>query len=283
MSPLSQLTLDQSGMVWYLLHVVVIVSACLLMPVRLTIRLAALGISTLSFAVLRDLVVGNVSAMLLLPMAVAWRFLDRPAGSVALALAISVRATFGVFLGWQLLRRAWRPLAWSVLTGVGLIVASLAFVGIDGYREYLTMLGHVRIDADLRSADLSRAAIALGAPDDSAWEAVVIGWLIAGLALLASLRRDREVGFMVALGASLLLAPLMWEHYLALLALPAAFLASRGRPWALALPILTWLPREMLAFLAIAATLLPLLARDATTPDRTAPQASSAEQVPAPS
>jgi len=33
--------------------------------------------------------------------------------------------------------------------------------------------------------------------------------------------------------ASLLLSPLLWDHYLVMLVLPAAFLASRGQPWAL--------------------------------------------------
>ena len=72
---------------------------------------------------------------------------------------------------------------------------------------------------------------------------------------------------MVTLGASLLMAPLMWEHYLALTVLPAAFLAGRGRVWAVGLPFLTWLPHEFLPFVAIAATLLPFIARDMATAD----------------
>jgi hypothetical protein len=62
----------------------------------------------------------------------------------------------------------------------------------------------------------------------------------------------------------------MWEHYLTLVMLTAAFLASRGRPWGLGLLVLTWLPHEVLGFVAIAATLLPFLAReaDAQTGDR---------------
>ena len=41
---------------------------------------------------------------------------------------------------------------------------------------------------------------------------------------------------MVTIGATLLLAPLLWDHYLAALLLPAAFLAQRGRWWGLLLP-----------------------------------------------
>ena len=71
---------------------------------------------------------------------------------------------------------------------------------------------------------------------------------------------------MVSLGASLLLSPLLWDHYLAMLILPAAFLAQRGRPWALALPMLSWLPPEALPFIVILGTLLPFLARPAAVP-----------------
>jgi hypothetical protein len=67
---------------------------------------------------------------------------------------------------------------------------------------------------------------------------------------------------MVTLAASYLLVPLLWDHYLSFLVLPAAFLAARGRPWALALPLLSWAPAQVLPFVVIAATLLPFLAHD---------------------
>jgi hypothetical protein len=92
------------------------------------------------------------------------------------------------------------------------------------------------------------------------------GYAAAIAAILLGLRRDREVGFMMTLGASLLLAPLMWDHYLAALVLPAALLAQRGRPIGLLLPLLTWLPAEALPVVALAATYLPLWARDAPLP-----------------
>ncbi|MBA2275330.1 MAG: hypothetical protein H0W00_01345 [Chloroflexi bacterium] len=63
--------------------------------------------------------------------------------------------------------------------------------------------------------------------------------LIAFQAVLLSLRRDQELSFVVTLVASLLLAPLPWDHYLCLLLVPAAFLAARGMIWRLALPLLS--------------------------------------------
>ena len=60
--------------------------------------------------------------------------------------------------------------------------------------------------------------------------------------------------------ASLLLAPLIWVHYLVVLALPAALLAARGYRWAILLPLLGWLPEPALPLVAIAGAYLPLLA-----------------------
>ena len=80
-------------------------------------------------------------------------------------------------------------------------------------------------------------------------------WAIG--AMLFSLRYDRETSFMVTIGATLLLAPLLWDHYLSMLLLPAAFLAQRGRWWGLGLPLLAWLPPEVLPLLAVAGTILP--------------------------
>jgi hypothetical protein len=91
---------------------------------------------------------------------------------------------------------------------------------------------------------------------------LLAGYAIAIGAVIASLRRDREVSFMVTLGATLLLSPLLWDHYLVNALLPAAFLLERGRRWGLALGIvvLTWVPASGVPLLALAATLAPFLA-----------------------
>ncbi|MEP7361094.1 MAG: hypothetical protein ABI744_05885, partial [Chloroflexota bacterium] len=49
---------------------------------------------------------------------------------------------------------------------------------------------------------------------------------------------------------------------------PAAFLAARGRPWGLALPLLAWLPQPALPLVALAGLLLPFLAPGSATSER---------------
>ena len=64
-----------------------------------------------------DLNLGNVSVFVTAILAFVWRWLDRPLGSVALAVAMSVRPTLGLVLIWYLLRRRWRPVVWTIADG----------------------------------------------------------------------------------------------------------------------------------------------------------------------
>jgi Glycosyltransferase family 87 len=264
--PFTAISLDLGATLWFGLHVAALLVACALLPVPLTTRLLAFGVAALSFGVLRDVILGNVSVLLLPFLALAWRFLDRPAGSVATALAISMRPTLGLLLVWQLLRRRWSAVAWALATGLVLIALTLPFVGPGGYTDYLTVLRNLSgITGVERNIDLGSTVLALGGGHAAAQVALLAGYALAIVAMLASLRRDAEVGFMVTLGASLLLSPLLWDHYLATLVLPAAFLAARGRPVGILLPLLTWLPAPALPFVVVAAAVAPFWARDRVT------------------
>jgi hypothetical protein len=65
---------------------------------------------------------------------------------------------------------------------------------------------------------------------------------------------------MVAVTASLLLSPLLWDHYLATLVIPAAFLAQRWTPLALGIPLLSWAPEGLYAVTIVVVLALLLLA-----------------------
>lgn len=264
MTPFTGLPAETGAVLWYGFKLAALLVACLLMPVRLETRMLALGVSVFGFAVLRDLTMGNVSTLLLVPLAAGWRWLDRPAGSIALAVATAVRASTGAFLLWFLMRRAWRPLGWMIGTGLALILLSLPFVGIEGYRDYFTLLGNVSVTDELnQNRHVVALALGLGLPPERTWLVLLPTVVVALGAIGLSTRRDVEVGYMVAVAASLLLAPLMWDHYLVALLLPAAFLFERGRTWAIGLPLLSWLPPPLLPFVALGTLALPFLAGEA--------------------
>jgi hypothetical protein len=260
MLPFTAITTDSAGVFWYVGRLVLLGIACAVMPVRPTVRLLTFSVAAISNPVLVDMNLGNVSVLVTSLLAFTWRWLDRVPGSIALAIAMCVRPALGLVLIWSLLRRRWWPVLWTILGGLVIVLLSLPFVGSASYFDYLSVLRNV-YDATGQdnNLDVGSSILRIGGGPLLASIAIYAGFAIAIGAMLLSLRRDRQTGFMVTIGATLLLSPLLWDHYLAMLLLPAAFLAQRGRWWALGLPLLAWLPGWTAPFLALTATLLPFL------------------------
>ncbi|MDQ3870780.1 MAG: glycosyltransferase 87 family protein [Chloroflexota bacterium] len=244
---------------WLLLHLAALVAGCALMPVPRRVRMAGFGIAALSSPLLVDLNLGNVSVFVLLVAVVAWRWLDRPLGSMALAAGLALRPQLGVVVIWWVARQRLRQVAWTITAGLVLLLVTLPFVGIEGYLQFGQVLRNAQVTAVARNGALESTALLLGLPPPLATLASLAGYAVAAAAIVVSLRRDRELSYVVTVSASLLVTPLLWDHYLVLLLVPAAFLASRGRSWALALPLLGWLPQATISLAALAGTLLPLL------------------------
>ena len=234
---------------WWILRVGLLVVGCAALPVPRWVRGAVLLVLAVSYPTLIDLNLGNVSLLVLVASCLAWRWLDRPASGIATALALALRPTLIVVPIWWLIRRRWQPLAWTIGAGLVLIVLTLPFVGIGGYTDYLTVvrnLSNVTGVAAQRGPGLGRpAARGWGRASCSRPSSCSTRSGVGAIAL--ALRQDREVGFVMVTVASLLLAPLIWVHYLVVLALPAALLAARGYRWAILLPLLGWLPEPAAA------------------------------------
>ncbi len=261
MVPLTQLDAPTAALVWLALRVAALIALCWLLPVSRPIRLTMLGLAALSAPVLNDLRLGNVSVLVTLLSVAAWRSLDRAPSGVAIALSAMVRPTMGVLFAWWLVRRAWLPVLAGGATAVVVALATLPFMGLDRWFDFTTVLLNIsNVTGVERNADLGSAVLQLGGPAWLAPLALVGGYAAAVGAIVLSLRRDRELSFIVTVSATLLLSPLLWDHYLTQLLLPAAFLASRGKTWGMALPLLAWLPLAALPFAAVAGMLLPFLA-----------------------
>jgi hypothetical protein len=246
---------------WFWLRVALLAAGCALMPVRPWIRGALLVVAALSYPVLLDLNLGNVSTIVFALSALVWRRLDRPVAGVALGLALALRPPFAIIGAWFALRGRWRPLAWTAVAGLALIAISLPVVGVGGYLDYLAVVRNLTgVDAVPRNVGFGAVALAAGLAPPLPSLASLAGAAAAVAIMAAAMRRDREVGFVATVGASLLLAPLLWAHYLVALILPAALLAQRGRPWAILLPLLGWAPEPLLPFVAALGAALPLLA-----------------------
>jgi hypothetical protein len=258
--PLTVLPFDSAAVVWYLARIAMLALACGLLPVTRTIRFGAFAVTALSGAFLSDQSLGNVNALLLLGVACAWRWFDRPAAAIAMALSASLRPQLAVVVGWWALRRRWRLVAVTALSLVVLAALTLPFVGLQAYLDFISLLRNIRFEGAPNNVSLDAAARLLGLPAVVGTGAFLAGAVLAVGAVVAARNRGQELGFVVGIAASLLVTPLLWPHYLVLVVVPAAYLAARGRVWGLALPLLTWLPPPLLPLVALVALLAPFTA-----------------------
>lgn len=184
--------------------------------------------------VVGELVMGNVNLLLLGLLTVAWLGVRRgdSRGEAVAGAAIGVAAVIKVFPGllllWLLLTRRFRAAAW-VLVGAGAaVLVTLPFTGIEPWTQFPTVLANLSAPSD--TTDTLAPTV---------WLAPYIGFLGARIMVTAaavmlligvsiSARHDLPSSrpavvarsFAAAVLLSVLVAPALYHHYLALLILP---------------------------------------------------------------
>jgi alpha-1,2-mannosyltransferase len=184
--------------------------------------------------VIGELVLGNVHLFLLGLLGVAWLGISRgtPRDERIAGFAVGVAAVIKVFPGiillWFLLTRRWQGAAFVVVGIVATTLLALPFTGSQPWLDYPTVLTNLSAPSDTRDTL---------AP--TVWLAEWIGFLPArlivagtGLVILAwgALRLTTRMSFTVAVLVSILVAPALYHHYLAILVLPFLLLLAEGRP-----------------------------------------------------
>jgi hypothetical protein len=192
-----------------------------------------LVLAVTSPVVVHGLYYGNLTVLLLVPLALAWRYRDRaPVAGIAVGLAIAAKLFVWPLLVWLLLTRRFRAAAWAVGASVVLVLGAWAVIGLEGLRDYPALLRVVQEVYSVRSISLSTVAGALGAP---VWAAVAIA-TVAGLACIAAaawlVRADDgdRRAFTVLVAASIIASAIVWPNYLALLLVPVAITWPRLAP-----------------------------------------------------
>ena len=174
--------------------------------------------------VIGELALGNVHLLLLGLLGLAWLGVRRgTAGGERIAgIAVGVAAVIKVFPGllllWFLATRRWAAAAWTLLAAAVVCLVALPLTGLDPWRDYPTVLANLSAPSDTRDTL---------AP--TVWLTPFLGFTgarvvvtAAGIAALlwAAWRRDERTSYAVAVCASLLIAPALYHHYLAILVLP---------------------------------------------------------------
>jgi hypothetical protein len=183
--------------------------------------------------VIHGLFFGNLTLLLLLPVALAWRYRDRArVAGVAVGMAVAAKLFVWPLVVWLLLTRRFRAAAWATVSAVVLVLGAWALVGFDGLADYPELLRVVQEVYAVRSISLATVAGALGA---SVSVAVAVA-AVAGVACLvvAALLAGRVDGdrraFVVVVAACIVASPIVWPNYAALLFVPIAVTWPRLAP-----------------------------------------------------
>jgi hypothetical protein len=241
LAPFALLSYHLAAVLWVLLSAAAIALGLWLLEVR---DWRCYGAVFLWPSTLAGISVGTLSPLLLLGLAAAWRFRARtPAVAAAVALVVSAK----LFL--------WPVLVWLWLTGrraaalLAVALAALAAaaawsrIGFAGLGSYATLL---------RRLDAVEAPYGYAPAWQLAGAAGLVVAAIGCAALAYRVRGSERRAFAVATVAALLLTPILWLHYLVLLAaaLPRRFSllwlvpallwltpgeGAAGTPWRIAL------------------------------------------------
>ena len=183
--------------------------------------------------VVHGLYYGNITLLLLLPLALAWRYRNRaPVVGLAVGAAVAVKLFVWPVVVWLLVTRRFRAAAWAVGSTAVLVVGAWALIGFEGLANYPALLRAVQDVYAVRSLSLSTVAGGLGA-------SVEVAVLVAGLGGLACLGiaawlvrqpdGDRR-GFAMVVAGCVLASPIVWPNYAALLFVPIAITWPRLAP-----------------------------------------------------
>ncbi len=171
----------------------------------------------------------NVSLLLAFGIAIAWRYRDRPVTSgVTIGIIVAIKLFLWPLLGWLVLTRRWRTLAWAVASAAVFNAISWAVLGFNEIHAYTQLVNAVtKVEEGMAYTPLA-LALHLGA--SHALADTLAGLVFAAVAsVTASVsRRNREWAVLLGvLTLSLLATPIVWRHYFVLFLVPMAI--SRPR------------------------------------------------------
>jgi hypothetical protein len=184
----------------------------------------------------------NLTLMLVLGMAVLWRFRERQIiASVAAAALVSLKPFMWPVVLWLLATRRWRSTVYTVLGVAAIQIASWSVLGFDQIHRFLRVTFSVTHTFRGWGYSIASSAMHLGAGSELATVVAVIVSVGLAVALLLQLRRTSDATALV-LAVTLLVcaSPIVWAHYFALFIIPLAVLRPRLSPvWLCLVPL--WL------------------------------------------
>ena len=241
--PFAILPAATAAAVWVGLSALMLVAGIALLPMAATTRWLTLLLAGLSWPVAYALKLGQVGPLLFLLFALGLRWLDRPARIGVLgALGALVKVQPGIVLVWAALTRRWTAVSVGLAVGaVASLVATLTLGGAQIWADLILLLWNVS-DPISTPHNFTPGAVAFqaGASPETAAAIQLGSTLLVVVALVvAAFRLRADSSYLVAVIASQLVSPILWDHYAMLLLLPVAWLLERRQWWAVLVPLST--------------------------------------------
>ena len=238
--PLAVLPFPLAAALWMAFLAASVAAALWILGVR-DVRCYSLAIP--SAPVATGLIFGNVTLLLVLAAAVAWRF-RRSTWLLAAAVGggILVKFLLWPLVVWLLATRRYRA-ALASCAGAALATllawAAIDFAGLRTYPRLLSLVSNL-YGPHSWSLVAGGAGLGLGTADAERF-AFGIGAAVLVLAIVLARREDGDRrSFIAALCSAILLSPIVWPYYFVLMLVPVAILEPRfGRLWMI--PAAFWL------------------------------------------
>lgn len=200
------------------------------------------GAAALSWPVFHSLILGQLNEILVLGLAICWRYRDR---LVAPALALAVTLPAKLFL-WPVAlfllgRRRYRAAALAAVAGTVSILGAWALLGFRGLTAYPGMLRDLSTVEARNGVSFVSLVTSLGG---SYALGVCAGLGVAALLIVLAWRVSRRPGgdaraLALLVSAALAASPLVWPHYLTLLFVSIALISPGFGPLWL-VPLVAW-------------------------------------------
>ena len=185
---------------------------------------------------------GTITTWLLLGLAIAWRYRTRTAVLVAVLTVVMVAKLFLLpVLAWLVITRRLRAAALTAALSAAIIVVGCPLAGLP-VSDYVHMVSALSAHEGPHGSSVVAYLYGGGVP-------YRYGTVIAAAAAMAIIAvawwryrasADERIPFCAAIGASLVLSPIVWTHYLALLVV-VPLLWGWGRPAMAGFVAISWL------------------------------------------
>ncbi len=237
-APFTLVSFHVAAIIFWALSMISLAASLLLLGVR---DWRCYAIVTLWAPVQVGIEYGTLNALLVLGIAIAWRWRDR---WIAIALPLALVVTAKLFLAplilWPVLARRTRAAGgMALLTALALALPwwAISWRGLSEYRALLNVLASFQQPKSFTPAAL---VAALGGSSLMAHAATVaVLAAIAAMVFVAWRRSDEGAILCLAIAAALMLSPIVWMHYFTLLIIPAAIRGGRLHAGWLT-PLLLW-------------------------------------------